>query len=118
MKPPSALKYYYDMIRRERADYLQFIGEDIEIYDYRLWCEYKGRDIKDPFNDNKNLSGFNDMGWDLDKFSEDDYMRYGYICSVVNKFDDIDRIISNLGQYHYISEMLILRRQDLLEKRN
>jgi hypothetical protein len=120
MKPPSAqiLKDYYDRLRKERADYLKFIGDDIELHDYKLWSEYKGRDIKDPFNDIKNLMGFNDIRWDLDKFSEDDYMRYGFICSVINKFDDIDRIIKNLGQYHYMSEILILRKEDLLKQNN
>ncbi|NDB58343.1 hypothetical protein EB001_07845 [bacterium] len=119
MKPPSGiLKEYYDTIKRERTEYLNFIGDDIELHDYKLWCEYKGRDIKDPFNDNKNLSGFNDIRWDLDKFLEEDYIRYGFICSVLNKFDDIDRIISNLGQYHYMSEILILRKEDLRGQSN
>jgi len=119
MKPPSALlRMYYENIKRERVEYLKFIGEDIELYDFKLWCKYKGREEADPFNDEKNLSGFKEIVWDIDEMTDKEIEMYGYICVGIKNFIDIEKIIERLGQYHYISEMMIIRREDLLRDNN
>jgi ABC-type ATPase with predicted acetyltransferase domain len=108
-----SLSEYYDIARKERGDYLKFIGDDIKLHDYELWCYYKGRDIKDPFND-KILKDI--VEYEIDTLTEREVEMYGFICVCINRFKDIEKIVNRLGQYHYISEMLILRREDLLKQ--
>jgi len=107
------LSEYYGIARKERGDYLTFIGDDIKLHDYGLWCYYKGRDIKDPFNDKilKDIAEY-----EIDTLTEREVEMYGFICVCINRFKDIEKIVNRLGQYHYISEMLILRREDLLKQ--
>lgn len=114
MKPPSELKIYYDIARRERGEYLNFIGDDIKLQDYGLWCKYKGRDIEDPFND-KQLDIFE---YDINTLTDKEVEMYGFLCVCINRFKDIESIVNRLGQYHYISEMIIIRREDLLKRSN
>ncbi len=115
MKPPSELKIYYDIAKRERRDYINFIGDDIRLHDYDLWCKYKGRDKKDPFNDKILMDLFE---YEVDTLTDEELEMYGFLCVCINRFKDIDKIVNRLGQYHYISEMIVLRREDLLKRSN